>query len=71
MLDPISAQRLAEIRQQEILQTAASIRQTEWSLTHALRSLLLFGHSFMKHQPKPATRRASTTTSQEMRAVTR
>jgi hypothetical protein len=71
MLDPIMAQRLAEIRQQEILQTAASIRQSPWSLGQALRSLLLFSHSLMKHEPKQTTRRAPMTASQEMRAVTR
>jgi hypothetical protein len=71
MLDPISAQRLAQIRQQELLHTGVSTRQSPWSLTRALRSLLLFGHSFVQYQPKPATRRAHITTSQEMRAVTR
>jgi hypothetical protein len=71
MLDPIATRRLADIRQQEILHTAATLRQAEWPLARVLRSILLFGHALTPRTASKKTQRAPITASQEMRAVTR
>lgn len=69
MIDPIMAARLAELRQQELLQTASRTREAGWSLTNLMRPLTHVLHALTAGQPHLSARNRKLRATHEMREV--